>query len=146
MTQEEKGFTVKDRRSFRPSPDESNPVEQGASESVERPAPESQASRPEKKAEAQAHRTGEGNVPLPHPSLAQLVISLSTTTFISLGQMPNLDTGKMEKDLELAKYNIDLLAMLQEKTRGNLTDEEDKLLDGLLYELRIKYVQAAGNK
>ncbi|MBF0496806.1 MAG: DUF1844 domain-containing protein [Deltaproteobacteria bacterium] len=146
MTQEEKGFTVKDRRIFSPSPDEPSPVEQGAPESVTRPAPEPQASRPEKKAETPPPRTEEENVSLPSPSLAQLVISLSTTTFISLGQMPDLNSGKMERDLELAKYNIDLLAMLKEKTKGNLTAEEDKLLDGLLYELRIKYVQAAAVK
>jgi hypothetical protein len=59
---------------------------------------------------------------------------------MSLGLLPFAD--KDEPDFELARHNIDLLAMLQEKTRGNLTAEEQLALDNSLTELRYRYVQA----
>jgi hypothetical protein len=52
-------------------------------------------------------------------------------------------TGKLEKDLGMAKHTIDLLSMLQEKTRGNLTPHEAQLLESLLFDLRLRYVSAA---
>ena len=52
-------------------------------------------------------------------------------------------TGRPGRDLALAKHNLDRLAVLEEKTRGNLTDQEKQLLDHLLYELRMAYVSAA---
>lgn len=59
----------------------------------------------------------------------------------SLGEFPHPTTGKYEVNLPLAQYSIDLLAMLKEKTRGNLTAEEDRLLDNILHELRIVFVE-----
>ena len=59
-----------------------------------------------------------------------------------IGEIPNPETGKTEKNLPLAKQSIDIIEMLKEKTKGNLDPEEEKLLDIVLYDLRMKYVNA----
>ncbi len=63
---------------------------------------------------------------------------------MALGEVPNPATGEPHADLEQARYLIDILGMLQEKTHGNLTAEESVLLEDLLYELRMKYVAQTG--
>ncbi len=87
-------------------------------------------------AKAQAQRT-----PLPPPSFTLLVISLVTQARICLADMDNPITKKRQVDLEAAKHHIDMLEMLDAKTSGNLSDDEKKLLDSVLYELRMRYVQ-----
>ena len=79
--------------------------------------------------------------PLPPPSFTLLVISLVTQARICLADMENPITKKKEFDLEAAKHHIDMLEMLDAKTSGNLTDQEKELLDSVLYELRMRYVQ-----
>ena len=81
--------------------------------------------------------------PLPPASFTLLVISLATQVRMWLGDIQAPDTGQEQVDLALAKHNIDLLGMLEEKTRGNLSEQEKKLLDSVLYELRMRYVQLA---
>ena len=75
------------------------------------------------------------------------VLSLGSSALIHLGLAPDPDakdpSEKAKVDLSLAQQSIDLLALLQEKTRGNLTVEEDKFLHNLLYDLRMRYVEAA---
>ena len=70
------------------------------------------------------------------------VLSLGSSAFVHLGEIPNPEGGPASKNLPLAQQTIDILSMLHEKTRGNLDEAEDKLLIGLLYDLRIKYVDA----
>lgn len=72
---------------------------------------------------------------------ATFLVSLSSSAFFYLGEVPHPSTGRVEKNLALARQTIDLLALLQQKTRGNLTDEERQVLEGLLYELRMRYVE-----
>ena len=81
--------------------------------------------------------------PLPPASFTLLVISLTTQVRMCLGDIENPASGQKQVELELAKHNIDLLGVLEEKTRGNLSEEEKKLLDSVLYELRMRYVQLA---
>lgn len=81
--------------------------------------------------------------PLPKPALALLVSTMASQAFIFLGLIENPLTGQFEKDLEQAKYSIDMLQVLKDKTAGNATPEEAKLLDGILYDLRMRYVNAA---
>ena len=69
-----------------------------------------------------------------------LVRNLATTAAASLGEIPNPFTGQTEVDLEGARQVIELLQALQAKTRGNLTPEESRLLDSLLYDLRVAAV------
>ena len=71
------------------------------------------------------------------------VLSLATTAAVHFGDIPDPATGdKAEADLEAVSRIIELLAMLQEKTKGNLIEQEEKLVDDLLYELRLRYVRA----
>jgi len=71
------------------------------------------------------------------------VITLATTAALHFGDIADPATGtKGEPDLEAAARIIDVLAMLQQKTRGNLIPEEERLVDDLLYELRLRFVQA----
>ena len=81
--------------------------------------------------------------PLPPVSFTLLVISLATQVRVFLGDIENPSSGEKHLDPELAKHNIDLLGMLEEKTQGNLSEQEKKLLDSVLYELRMRYVQLA---
>lgn len=73
-------------------------------------------------------------------SLSTLVISIGSTAVMSLGLAPNPNTGKTEKDLNLAKFNIDLLVMLKDKTNGNLSEDEEKLVNHVINDLQMKYV------
>ena len=66
--------------------------------------------------------------------------SLSMQAMVALGEVAHPATGLAQEDLEQARYLIDVLGLLQEKTQGNLTPEEGELLEGALYELRMKYV------
>ncbi len=68
-------------------------------------------------------------------------ISLGSSAFVHLGEVPHPESQKPEPNLPLAKQTIDLLGMLQVKTKGNLTPEEEKLLEHLLADLRLRYVE-----
>ena len=73
------------------------------------------------------------------------VLSLGSSALIHLGEAPDPVSGKtQDPDLPLAQQSIDLLALLQEKTRGNLNEDEARFLDTLLYDLRVRYVATAG--
>lgn len=118
---------VNDRRRFAPdgSPLETAPAADKPAESVEKPSASS--SGPE---------TELG------PDFASFVLSLAAGAQAGLGIAPHPVTGKREVHLGQAKYSIDLLGLLQEKTRGNLTPEEGQLIEALLYDLRMRYVEA----
>jgi hypothetical protein len=76
-----------------------------------------------------------------------LVLSLGSSVIVHLGEAPDPTSGQNgAADFGLAQQSIDLLAMLQEKTRGNLTDEERRFLDGMLYDLRLLFVQVSQRK
>ena len=78
-------------------------------------------------------------------SIEALVISLATSAAIHFGDVPESMSGqKQEKNLPAAKQMIDLLTVLEEKTRGNLTEDEAQLLQQVLYDLRMRFVQLAG--
>lgn len=74
-------------------------------------------------------------------SFAVLISSLATQAAISLGDIPNPLTGKTEVNLGEARFHIDLLEVLQEKTKGNLTPEEAKGLETILFDLRMRFVE-----
>ncbi|HEY3356430.1 MAG TPA: DUF1844 domain-containing protein [Polyangia bacterium] len=130
--QEEKGFKVTDRRAVVGEPREEPPAP------PEAPPPPRATGAPPRAAGASARPAA----PLPAIDFATFVLSLTTNAFYHLGEMPRPDTDTTERNLPLAKQSIDIIAMLQDKTRGNLTEDEAQLLENLLYDLRIKYVQA----
>lgn len=71
------------------------------------------------------------------------ILSLATSALICLGVAPDPTTKKVQKNLLVAKQNIDILGMIREKTRGNLTQDEAKLMDSLLTEVRLRFVEAS---
>ncbi|MBI3323113.1 MAG: DUF1844 domain-containing protein [Candidatus Omnitrophica bacterium] len=76
----------------------------------------------------------------PETDFGFFLSSLSMQAMVALGEIPHPSTNLAAENLEQARYFIDLLGMLQEKTKGNLSQEEESLLEGVLYELRMKYV------
>jgi len=150
MSEEEKedqGFRVSDRRRFAGSESGEAPKEEKAPEEAKKP-PESQEAAGEKPdaagQEAAGKKVGaekhEEPTALPEINFATFVISLSSSALIHMGIAPDPTTGEQTKDLAIAKQTIDMLAMLQEKTRGNLTEEEAQLMESMLYDLRMRYV------
>ena len=82
--------------------------------------------------------------PMPKGDFAALISLLVTQTLFALGLLRIEGQEEKEPDLEMAKYNIDILEMLLEKTKGNLTEEEQKVLETTLSEVRMAYVKIAG--
>jgi hypothetical protein len=117
---EERGFKVQDRRRF----ESDGALREGAPEN----GPHASAERP---------------AALPEIDFSTFVLSLTTSAMVHLGEAPHPD-GATHNDLPLAKQTIDILGMLKEKTAGNLSEEESRLLDEVLYDLRLRYVGAAG--
>ncbi len=78
---------------------------------------------------------------LPVLDFATFVLSLSHSALMHLGEAPHPESNKVEKNLPLAKQTIDLIGMIEEKTKGNLTGEEERLLGQVLYDLRMRYVE-----
>lgn len=79
--------------------------------------------------------------PPPPMDFSTFTLSLATSAQVHLGVVPNPSTGALEKNLAIAKETIDLLGLMQEKTRGNLSDQEARLLEHVLYDLRMIYVE-----
>ena len=86
----------------------------------------------------------EGEHRLPPPDFTTFVYSLSTSALMQLGEIENPETGKKDTNFQLARHTIDLLEMLREKTEGNLTEEEKKLMEGVLGDLRTCYCKIVG--
>ena len=82
--------------------------------------------------------------PMPEGNLAALISMLATQALFALGLLQVKGQEERKPDLELAKYNIDMLQVLDEKTKGNLTKEEETVLANTLDELRMGYVKVAG--
>jgi hypothetical protein len=84
---------------------------------------------------------GEGDPPLPPPTLTGLASSFSMQALAALGLLPDPLTGKVEVRLNRARHLIDTINLLYEKTSGNITPEEKQALEQMLHELRLAYVQ-----
>lgn len=123
--EEEKGFKVQDRRRF--SPETGEPREEVSDV-------EPQASQKE------SAKADEGGA-IPEINFSAFIISLSTQALMHLGEIPNPLDGQVEKDVAAAQQMIDILNILREKTRGNLDQGEQKLLEDILYSLRMRYVE-----
>jgi hypothetical protein len=126
MAEEKKGegFVIKDKRFSEESHTREEPAtakEPDVKEKVEKPA----------------------NDPMDYPQVnfTNFVISLSTSALFQFGDFPEYEGGKAEKNLPAAKQTIDILDMLNEKTKGNLDQNEASLIQGVLYELKMRYVK-----
>jgi hypothetical protein len=143
---EGKGFVVRDRRRFT---EEGEPREEtGPEEQAEEQAKE-QAKEPEPPAQEEAEDRAKveekvtEEAPFPEINFSTFIFSLNTSALLHLGEIPDPATGKQQEDLAMAKQTIDLIAMLQEKTQGNLAPDEENLVKHILYDLRLRYVQKA---
>jgi hypothetical protein len=125
---EKKGFAIRDRR-FSSQPNET--------------VPEDSARKQEGAEQATATGEGPGQFEPDHPpeiDFSSFVFSLGTSALLHLGEVPDPTTQKRERNLPLAKQTIDILGMLKEKTKGNLSSDEEKLIENLLTDLRWRYV------
>jgi hypothetical protein len=84
-----------------------------------------------------------GDVPMPPASLEVLLSTLATEALVSLGEVPHPATGKLQVHCNQAKYLIDTIDVIQQKTKGNLTPVEQQTIDNLLYQLRMIFVSKA---
>jgi hypothetical protein len=132
--EEKKGFTIRDRR-VSSQQEEAAKKEGEKTERVPEGTPEGGEGEP----------SGKKPSPQPLPALdfSSFIFSLSTSALLHLGEVPDPVTQKRERDLPLAEQTIDILGMLKEKTRGNLTPDEEKLMDNILADLRWRYIREA---
>jgi hypothetical protein len=101
-----------------------------------------EAEKKEKEQEQEQESQARG--PLPEGNLAALISMLATQALFAMGLLQIKGQEGREPDLEMAKYNIDMLDVIAEKTKGNLTEEEEHVLSTTLSELRMGYVKVAG--
>lgn len=131
---EGKGFTVQDRRRFSPDTGE-------ARENPGVAAAETAQKTKEGGSDAQSGERSQQDL-LPEINFSTFVISLSTQALMQLGEIASPLSGKVETDIPAAKQMVDILGMLQEKTKGNLNSSEERLLEDILFDLRMRYVEA----
>jgi hypothetical protein len=136
MNEEEKGFIIKDKRSF----DEKGDLKEESREPEPRTQAET-ADQPQAEPEAEAQRA-EQRPPLPEVNFTALIFSLSSSALLHFGEIADPVSGKKQRDLPLAKHAIDTIAMLKDKTQGNLNEDESKFIDTVLTDLRWRYVKA----
>jgi hypothetical protein len=119
--------------------------DQGVDFDTEKQAP-SEAERPEHRkmaADFEAAAAEQEMPELPKLDFPTFVLSLSSSVLVHLGEIPEPESGQTMANLPVAKQTIDILSMLEQKTKGNLDPQEDTLLKDMLFELRMKYVQKA---
>lgn len=150
--QEERGFKVVDKRLFdadgKPREEPAGPDRAGAASPSSLPGagdgpptpPPPETDRPTSEAGA-AYYVGEATDAFGPLDFPQFILSVAQLAFMFLGDLPNPQHGRRERNVVAAKQQIDLVELLQEKTRGNLTADEDRLVSTLLYELRMRFVE-----
>lgn len=115
--QEKPGFRVTDRRRF---------TDEGEARAADEPSA--------------THPAAEATANVPPVSFSTFVLGLSTQALLHLGEIESPLSGKIERDLPAAQHVIDILGILRDKTRNNLEQAEEQMLDSILYDLRIRYV------
>jgi hypothetical protein len=157
--EKERGFKVADRRRFsaegeaKPETEE-QPAAAASAKPIDQPAvaphrhdgptegAQAEASAAYQKA-ASSQPGGQDDLGPQDLTFASFVVGLSTEALALMGEMPHPATGERMHDLVGAQQLIDIVAMLRDKTRGNLSHDEDALLDAILFDLRMKYVEKA---
>jgi hypothetical protein len=135
--EEKKDFVVKDRRIFaEENLDKEEKSEKEAPAAEEKK--EAETKEADKKPDAEAQ---EPPLQFPEINFATFIASLNASALLQLGAIEDPTTGTKNKNLPMAKQTIDILSMMQEKTAGNLTQEEENLLKNILYDLRLMYVK-----
>ena len=134
---EKKDFIIKDKRMFAEG-DQDQETKEEATKPSEEEVEES------KSEEAIGPEEDKTDYQLPKINFATFIFSLNSSVLVQLGLIDDPATGKKTRNLPLAKQTIDILGMLEEKTRGNLTKDEETMLKNILYDLRMIYVKEKG--
>ncbi len=144
--EEQGGFKVTDRRQFTTEGEirekqQPDPGKQEAPPQKEEPPKASQEEKPQPEADQKDDQKERAEQdPGQGVNFASFLLSLATTGMVHLGEIPEPITGQKMEDLEAARQMIDILGILKEKTEGNLSAEESRLLENVLYELRLKFM------
>ena len=134
---DKKDFIIKDKRIFAEEEKDQKEKEDKVDPSQEK----ADIGGPEA---ATAPEDDEKNFQLPEINFATFIFSLNSSVLMQLGVIEDPSTGKKAKNLALAKQTIDILGMIEEKTKGNMTEDEALMLKNILYELRMLYVKEKG--
>src|SRR3990172_4878615 len=129
--QDDEKFTIRDKRRFR----------EGGDDAADQKGEETTPEEPKDAGTEEQHNTIPAEI-----NFAAFIFSLGRSAFIHLGEEPDPVSGENKVSLQLAKETIDIISMLEEKTKGNLTQEEGQLVKNLLYALRMRYVEIATKK
>jgi hypothetical protein len=129
--EEQEGFRVTDKRSFQ---------EDGEGRTPDVQEKEDGKTQDQHSSEKKSETSDQEKPPQPPIDFPSYILSYYTQGLVLLGEVPNPYSGKKEEDVDAAKHTIDILTMLKEKTKGNLSPDEDKLLENVLYELRMKFM------
>jgi hypothetical protein len=129
--EEEQSFRVTDKRSFTEDGQPAAPDAADKADSTPTTEPPSTS---------EPGTAGKEAPPRPPIDFPSYVLSYYTQGLVLLGEVPNPYTNKKEEDIDAARHTVDILSMLKEKTKGNLSQEEQQLLDSVLYELRMKFM------
>jgi hypothetical protein len=134
-----RGFKVQDRRRFSPETGEPRPTEEieNSEKTEAQAAPQQEPPSP-----SQA-RTERASSPKAEISFASFILGLSTQALMYMGEMPPAPGQPAHTDLAAAQQMIEVLAMLQQKTKGNLDTGEAAMLESALFDLRMRYVDLA---
>jgi hypothetical protein len=145
-----KAFKVEDRRRFSAEGDlkaehraDAAHSDHSASATAERTAPPPPPSSDAVAGFTAVNQPAAAAAPMGEMSFATFMVSLSTQALVHLGEMPDPQSGQLAGDLPAAEQLIDLIAMLEDKTRGNLDEGETQLVQSILFELRMRYVERA---
>lgn len=144
MAEETKDFVIKDRRMFSQETQELKDDTVKEKQAVKKPEAK-EADGPAEEADTKPEATGEESVdsgePLPEINFATFIFSLNSSALVHLGVIEDPASAQKQKSLQLAKQTIDIIGMLEEKTRGNLEEDEEKLIKNILHDLRMMYVR-----
>lgn len=136
---DEKGFVIKDRRVFSSETRKEKNEEAGKGETSQEE--KTNAENLESSDDTTGWDDLQGEPQLPEINFATFIMSLNASAMVSLGIIDDPIAGTKSKNLPVGKQTIDILGMLEEKTKGNLSDDESSMLKNILYDLRIFYVK-----
>ena len=149
MSNKSSDFKVQDRRKFTQEGilrDDLSETPAQENQPKEVPPPEKEVPPPESEEQKESDKAinNQSGSP-PKMDFPTLILSLTSSAIFQMGLAPNPATSKVEKNILAARQTIDILEILEEKTKGNLDSEESKLLSHCLYDLRMNYVKASQN-
>jgi hypothetical protein len=132
----DKSFIIRDKRIF----GETGDLRQDG-ESLTKATPVETQAEPERRPPVTESLESEREEAFPEVNFINFILSMSTTAMYHFGDFPDPVSQKAQRNLTAAKQTIDILGMLKSKTEGNLDNDEKSLIDGLLFELRMRYVK-----